>query len=225
MSYTIGYSGNEDPAEAVREATVAMHDEFQKIILFFSDLNRFKEFTDILHEAFPESLVVGAVSEMVAAPGKLIYGGLAVAACSADIEVSHAVLHNASMAPVNDIAEIKDAVDRVGAENTAALLLNCGNTYSDDKVSNCIYLSISKMDIPVFGGSAAARPDQTIEDAFPRGHVSCNGEVYDDASIVVFIHNNVGKIRIYSANIYTPMGYSFQVTDADVRRKTVYELN
>jgi|GEM_PF-812137 len=220
-----GYSGKTDVHEAVMEATASMTDEYQKLIIFFSDYTRFVDFNASLHEMFPDSLVVGAVSEMVASPGKLIYGGLVVSAFSDDIEVSYAILNNASVAPVNDVAGIRDALDKVGAENTAAFLLNCGNTYSDDKVSDCIYLSINKLQIPVFGGSAAARPDQTIDDAFPRGEISCNGRVYKDDSIIIFMHNNRGKIRIYSANIYTPMGYSFQVTDADVRKKTVYELN
>ena len=226
MPYLTGSSKRSDVNEAIDEAVSGFNASPVNFIIYFSDYNRFKEIGPAIERRFPNITVVGAVSEKVAVRGKFYDEGLAVCGFSEDtIRTEVAVLNRASTAPVSNISAIRDALERAGMENTVALLINCGNTFADDKVADCLYLSLGKYEIPVFGGSAAARADLTSDDPFPHGLVFYHGHVLSDSSLVIFLHNNRGKVHLYSANIYTPMGHSFQITSADARRRVVNELN
>ena len=60
MEYSIGSSVSRDPQQCVNEATAKFQNP--KLILFFSQVEGFEEYTKLIHEKFPKSVCMGATA-------------------------------------------------------------------------------------------------------------------------------------------------------------------
>lgn len=218
----MGTSAEEQVKSAVAEACRDFP-ETPQLLLLFSDGERFVEFTEELHRRYPRTTVMGASTYASFAPGGICRHGLNIAALFEGIHVSAGVIREITRYPgmiyqdlVRQVAEKLPFAPK--EHNTCCFLLNPAGTTGEEAVLDMMSEALDGMEIPVFGGSASS-------EICARGSVSLNGETYANSTVFAFFQLENGRFQITQENIFKPMGQSFQVTKAQLARRTVTELN
>lgn len=57
------------------------------------------------------------------------------------------------------------------------------------------------------------------------GGVSLNGQIYTESSIFILMHTEKGRLHIVQDNMFQPTNRVFTVTNVDVEKRTIYELD
>ena len=103
-------------------------------------------------------------------------------------------------------------------DNTCCFLLNPSGTGSEELVLVTLAEGLMGADIPVFGGSASSE-ERVV------GGVSLNGQIYTESSIFILMHTEKGRLHIVQDNMFQPTNRVFTVTNVDVEKRTIYELD
>jgi hypothetical protein len=166
--------------------------------------------------------VLGASTFASFSPEGLCRRGLNAAALSEDLTVSAGVIREITRDPgmiYRDV--VREALKQLppsSPDSTCCFLLNPAGTAGEEAVLDTLDAVLSGTGIPVFGGSASS-------EVCARGSVSLNGSVFSNSSVFVFLQLEKGRFQITQENIFRPMGRSFQVTRANLARRTLYELD
>lgn len=219
MSYFVGCSVKEVPEAAVEEICSQIGSDVPHLILFFSGSVSFGKYTSLLQQRFPHSNVVGAVSDISFCPGHTQDKELTLAAFSDGTASSCCVIEEIKRYPKKYLPRLQRMATTLPAENSVCFLLTTGGKSCEELVLDTVDIALKPLSIPVFGGSTApASPKE-------KNFISCNGIIYDEATVAILLHDCCGKISLHSQNIYKATKTVFTVTDAYVPERIVFSLN
>ena len=111
MLYTLGHSTLDTIAEAVEEACRSFPEK-PELVLFFSDGERFSDFTEALHLRYPLSTVIGASTYASFSPDGMCRRGLNATALSDGIHVSAGLVREITRNPGMIYQDMLDIVRR-----------------------------------------------------------------------------------------------------------------
>jgi len=218
MNYKVGKSSNNNLKEAVSEATAGLNSP--KLILFFTDINNFEEYTALLKEKFTTSIIIGASTYAGFCKDGAYKNSLLIMGIEDGIECYADVLEEVNRYPIKYVDRIKDSVNKFKENsNTVCFEISTGLIGCEELVLSTFNSVLEGKKIPLFGGTAGdhGRAEKT--------RIALNGIVYDNACVFVFIKNLGGKIKLYRENIYKPTQHYFTATKVDVKNRIVHEYD
>lgn len=218
MNYKVGKSSKSDLKEAVSEAAAGL--KSPKLILFFSDVPHFEEYTKKIKDKFKDSVIIGATTFAGFCKDGTYKDTLLVMGIEDGIECYADVLEEVDRFPLKYVERVTGCVNKFhDASNTVCFEISTALISCEELVLSTLNSVLEKKNISLFGGSAGdtGRAEKTM--------ISFNGTVYDRACAFVIIKNLSGKIRLYRENIYKPTSHYFTATKVDVRNRIVYEYD
>lgn len=219
MEHNIGIGKSNDAVKNVQEATAKFQNP--KLILFFSPVENFEQYTILFHEKFPDSICIGVTSIAMFNKDGADKNTLKAVGIENGISCSAGVLEDVDKYPIKYVERVKHCVEEVKTtKNTICLEFTTALLCAEESVLAVLNSVLLDKGIPVFGGTAG--------DAGDMGgtKVSLNGVVREKSCVFAIIHNERGAIRIYRENIYKPLnGNLLTVTKADSQKRTVLEYN
>lgn len=218
MDYSIGRSSKSDLKEAVSEATARFTSP--KLILFFSDVLYFKEYSEKIKDKFKDSIVIGSTTFAGFCKDGAYKDSLLAMGIEDGIECYADVLEEINKYPLKYVDRAIECVNKFhDVSNTVCFEISTALISSEELVLSTLNSVLEEKKIPLFGGSAGdhGRAEKTM--------ISFNGTVYDNACAFVIIKNLGGKIRLYRENIYKPTKHYFTATKVDARNRIVYEYD
>ncbi|WKY46513.1 FIST N-terminal domain-containing protein [Eubacteriaceae bacterium ES3] len=218
MNYRIGFSNNSQPELALSEACRELR--HPKLVLYFSGVEDFPEYTKRISEQFPEAITMGATTFAAFCKDGAYKETLMIIGFEDGIRCKAGILENADKYPLKNFSRVEAASrDFNRPENTFCLEFSSALIRCEELVLSTLNAVLVKKKIPVFGGSSGdhGNAEETM--------IALNGITYQDASVFVMIENQGGKIRFYRENIYKPTKHSFKSTSVDVRSRVVREYN
>lgn len=218
MNYKIGKSKSNEPKTAVQEATSQLSKP--KLVLFFSGVDKFSDYTREIKDRFPDATTMGATTFAAFCKNGAFKDTLMVLGFEDGIRCEAGILKDADQYPLKYIKQVEQCAREFHKpENTICLEFSSGLIRCEELVLSTINSVLEKKKIPVFGGTAGdkGKAEKTM--------ISLNGSVYEKACVFVMIENLGGKIKLYRENIYKPTAHYFKSTKVDVRKRIVYEYN
>ena len=218
MDYKIGRSSKSDSKQAVTEAAAGLNKP--KLVLFFSGVDRFEDYTREMKLAFPDSIVMGATTFVGLCKEGAYKDTLMVLGIEEGIECYGDVLEEVDKYPLKYVDRVEACVGKFdNYANTVCLEFSAALISSEELILSTLNSVLMKKKIPLFGGSAGDRgmAEKTI--------ISFNGAILDKACAFVIIKNLNGGIKFYRENIYKPTDHYFTSTKVDVRNRIVYEYD
>ena len=218
MEIKIGKSSSRSLESAVSEATKELKQP--KLILFYSGVEAFEEYTKRLYRQFPRSIILGATTFAGFYPQGAKKDALILMGIENGIECAGGVLEEVDRYPLKYVDRVETSLRKIDhRQNTVCFEMTTALIQSEELVLSVLNSVCESAGVPVFGGSAGdqGRAQQT--------KVSFNGVVYEKACVYAMIHNLGGKIHLYRENIYKPTKHIYKATKVDVRKRLVYELN
>lgn len=218
MNYKIGRSSKKDINEAVSEATLGLTKP--KLIMFFSGVENFEQYTSELQKRFEGSVIIGATTFAAFCSEGSFKENIMVLGVNEGIECYGDVLEDADKFPIKCVERICGCIKKLSdTSNTVCFEVANGLINCEEIVLSTLNAVLNEKDIPLFGGTAGdkGKAEKTL--------ISFNGKVYNNAAAFVIIKNLNGKISLYKENIYKPTGHYFNATKVDLRSRTVYEFD
>lgn len=219
----VAISSATDSEKAFQEVTEKIKKECSspKLIVFFSDSDSFYFYTTKLHEAFPSTTTIGTTTYLSFCSAGICHTGLSAMAINDGIECSSGILFEISNYPKHYFWHIMTAMEKLGSlENTCCLEFCTAFSNGEELVLDTFREMFAEKQIPIFGGSSGPeRSDNKIT------YVSLDGVCYRNTCVFVLIKNLQGKIVFVQENLFKNSGKIFSVTDVDVDKRTVYELD
>lgn len=218
MNYKVGKSSNNDVNEAIVEATSGF--KSPKLIMFYSNIKHFKEYSVLLGERFTNSIVMGATTFTGFCKDGAYKDALLVMGIEDGIECYADLLEEVDRYPVKYVDRISNCMSKFqDHSNTVCFEISTGLIGCEELVLSTFESVLESKKIPLFGGTAGdyGKAEKTM--------ISLNGLVYENACIFVFIRNLSGKIKLYRENIYKPTKHYFTATKVDVKNRIVYEYD
>lgn len=219
MEGNIGVSSNSSAESCVNEATAKF--KRPKLILFFSPVEHFKEYAELIHKKFPDSISMGATTIAAFSNSGADKRALKAVGIESGITCSAGVLEDADKYPIRYVERVKKCVDDVKNDrNTICLEFTTALLCAEESVLSTLNTILWERKIPVFGGTAGDAGTAT------GTMVALNGVVHERSCVFTVIHNEGGAIKIFQENIYAPIsGEVYTVTKADAQNRTVMEYN
>ena len=219
MEYNIGMSRQKDAKICVDEATAKFKNP--KLILFFSPVEQFEEYTQFIYQKFPNSISMGATTIAAFSKEGADKQGLKVIGIENGIRCSADVIEDIDEYPIKYTERVKKCVDDVGtAKNTICLEFTTALLCAEESVLNTLNAVLEKDGITVFGGSAG-----DVGTAVGT-KVALNGKIRPKSTVFAILHNEGGAIKIFRENIYVPItGNVLTATKVESFQRTVYEYN
>ena len=218
MNYKVGKSSNKDLREAVREATREI--QSPKLLLFFADVEHFEEYTALINEEYPDTIVMGSTTYAGFCMDGAYKDSLLVMGIEDGIECFADVLEEVDRYPLKYVDRIKGCVEKFkDLKNTVCFEISTGLVGCEEMVLSTFSSVLESKEIPLFGGTAGdhGKAEKTL--------ISLNGVIYEKACIFVIIKNLGGKIKLYRENIYKPTKHYFTATKVDVKNRIVHEYD
>jgi len=218
MDYKIGRSSNDNTADAIKEATAGLRNP--KLILFFSGVDEFQNFTKGIHKEYPEAITMGATTFAAFSKDGAFKDTLLVLGIEDGIQCEASILEEVDKYPLKYVERVNKCASKFRKpENTICLEFTSALISCEELVLSTLNSVLEKKKIPVFGGSAGdtGKAENSM--------ISLNGEIYNNACVFVMIENLNGKIRVYQENIYKSTKHYFKSTKVDVRKRIVYEYD
>lgn len=219
MEYNIGIGKSTNPETCVQEATAKFRKP--KLILFFSAVENFERYTELIYQKFPESICMGATTIAAFSRDGADKTALKAVGIESGIKCSADVLEDVDKYPIRYVERVKRCVDEVrDTRNTICLEFTTALLCAEESVLATLNTVLLDKKIPVFGGTAGDAGTAT------GTKVSLNGRVREKSSVFAIIHNEGGAVKIFRENIYKPItGNVLTATKADGQKRTVYEYN
>ena len=195
MQVTIGTSMNSNVQAAVGEVVTKISNP--NLLLLLSSYDQLKEASELIANKFPNIPLIGTSTtsyyESESSDKRMV-----LIAFGSDVEAQVGVLRYLSTAPLMDIADMENKVNKIqaGDQNTICLEF-CTN--DEERLTTTMNVAVEKARIPIVGGTIFGYP------AGAAGYAMLNGKLYADACCYALIKNKSGKIRTYSENIFGPM--------------------
>lgn len=218
MDYRIGKSSKRDTKDSVAEATAGLKNP--KLVLFFSGVAEFEEYSKEIKVLFPNSIIIGSTTFVGLCKSGAYKDTLMVLGIESGIECYGDVLEEVDKYPLKYVERVQNCVNKFnGYSNTVCFEISTALISSEELILSTLNSVLMEKKIPLFGGSAG---DKGIAE---KTMISFNGKVYDNACAFVVIKNLGGRVKLYQENIYKPTKHYFTATKVDVRNRTVYEYD
>lgn len=224
INNTVAFSRNIDGMEAFKEVKeqISKGGAGKKpiLLIYSSAFEMFASFTRMLSREYPDATAIGTTSFINYSNIGYSLDAISVMAVFDGVECAGGVITEASTYPMRHVGEIDAAVKKIhSSENTICLEYTTSFASCEEIVQDTYRSVLAPKQIQLFGGtSGAAENLKTTRVAF-------NGEIFNDASVFVLIHNIEGKIHLYKENIFKPTKHVLIATDVDVDERAVYEYN
>lgn len=218
MNYKVGKSSKSDLNQAITEATIGL--KYPKLILFFSNVEHFEEYTKKIKDKFENSIIIGSTTFAGFCMDGAYKNSLMVMGIEDGIECYADVLEDVDKYPLKYVDRVTECVNKFhNTSNTVCFEISTALISCEELVLSTLNSVLEEHKIPLFGGSAGdrGRAEKTM--------ISFNGIVYNNACAFVIIKNLGGKIRLYRENIYKKTTHYFTATKVDVRNRIVYEYD
>lgn len=218
MNYKVGKSSKGDLNEAVSEATLGL--KAPKLILFFSNVEPFEEYSKKIKEKFQSSIIIGSTTFAGFCMDGAYKNSLMVMGIEDGIECYADILEEVDKYPLKYIDRVTKCVNNFrDKSNTICFEISTALISCEELVLSTLNSVLDEHKIPLFGGSAGdkGKAEKTM--------VSFNGIVYQNTCAFVIIKNLSGKIRLYRENIYKKTAHYFTATKVDTRNRIVYEYD
>lgn len=218
MNYRVGKSSKSEVNEAISEATSGF--TAPKLILFFSDIKYFENYTILLKKKFSGSIIMGATTFAGFCKNGAYKDSITIIGIEDGIECYADVLEEVDRYPLKYVERITNCVEKFSnVTNTVCFEISTGLIGCEELVLSTFNSVLDSKKIPLFGGTAGdhGKAEKTM--------ISLNGTVYDNACVFVMIKNLGGKIKLYRENIYKPTKHYFTATKVDVKNRIVHEYD
>ncbi len=218
-----GHGRNSDARQCVLEAAADI--KSPKLIFFFSGEDHFSEYSDIIHELFPDTTCIGSTVYNAWTSFGVENDVLNIVAIEDGITCSAGVIEKANNFALTYADNVKKCCESIAtSENTVCLEFTVPRKLAEEYAIMTLNSVLLRKEIPVIGGTAACVGEFGNESA--DGLVSLNGVVYQDGCVFVLIHNENGAILLSRENIYEPLtGKEFTVTKANSISRTIMRLD
>lgn len=215
--FGIGRSNN--PYNCVLQAVKEV--KSPKLLFFFSDEDYFQDYSKILHEMYPDAICIGCTAYRTWNRFAVGTDVLNVISIEAGITCSAGVIEKADSYALQYMDNVKKCADEIGkSENTVCIEFTVPHKRAEEYAIMALNSVLLRREIAVVGGTAATVRDNS------DGLVSLNGKIYKDGCVFVLVHNENGKIKIVSENIYEPLtGREFTVTKANNLTRTIMQFD
>lgn len=212
-SFGVGRN-KDDPWSCVSEAVKDF--KSPKLIIFFSNSENFVEYSQIIHETFPDTICIGSTTYRSFNSLAKDKDVLNVVAIEDGITCAAGIIKVADDYALDYADEIRDCYNKVGEkENTICIEFTIPHKRGEEYALMALNSILLHNDIPIIGGSASN------SDILDKAYVSLNGSVYDTGCVYVIIHSCFGKIHLFRENIYEPLtGNRFTVTKSNSKKRT-----
>lgn len=217
-SFGVGRN-KDDPWSCVSEAVKDF--KSPKLIIFFSNSENFLEYSQIIHEKFPDTICIGSTTYRSFNSLGIDKDVLDVVAIEDGITCAAGIIKVADDYALDYADEIKACYNKVGeTENTICVEFTVPHKRGEEYALMALNSVLLHNEIPIIGGSASESEN------FDKAFVSLNGNVYDTGCVYVIIHSCSGKIHLFSENIYEPLtGHRFTVTKANSKKRTTMNFD
>lgn len=224
-----GSSTHTDSYKAALEVVEEINQNNPQIVLFFvSSIYNFQTVHDVFRNHFKNTIVAGCTSqgEITTQLGYGEHSLSALSISSDDLQIAPVLCKNVSkqsMLYKNTIVKAMQSIDlnpsdpRLSKKGFALALID-GLTASEEKVMMMMDYLLEGNSFNLIGGSAGTL------DEVGSSYISLNDEIVSDAALLIFIRTNK-PFMIYKENIYEPTGDTYLVTHANLRNRTIYEIN
>ena len=153
MEYNIGVGRGTDLEASVQEATAKFRNP--KLILFFSEVDVFDQYTELMHRKFPNCICMGATSIAMFSHTGADKSGIKAIGFESGIKCSAGVLEDVDKYPIKYVERVKRCVDAVGeTRNTICLEFTTALLCAEESVLSALNTVLIDKGIPVFGGTA-----------------------------------------------------------------------
>lgn len=219
MRYNIGHSEQTSTEACINEATKQFNNP--KLILYFSPIEQFSEYSILLHKKFPESICMGATTIVGITKNGAFKKGITIVGIEDGIRCSAGVLQHAKEYPIKYAGAIKQCVTEISqTKNTMCLEFTTALCCAEETVLSALTSVLDGYNIPIMGGSAGDDTSGKIT------YVALNGTVYENSCVFALIHNEGGAIHLYRENIYKPITNNIlTATKVDWVNRIVKEYN
>jgi hypothetical protein len=218
VKYSIGKSVEDDPIKAVDEATKGIRNP--KLIIFFSGVTHFEEYTKEIKRAFPDSISMGTTTFVSLCKEGAYKETLFVLGIEDGIECYGDVLEEVDRYPLKYVERVEACAKKMQkTTNSICFEFSTALLCSEESILATLNSVLLDYNIPVVGGSAG---DKGVAE---KTMVSFDGKVCEKACVFVIIRNLGGKINLYRENIYKPTNHYFTATKVDNRTRTVFEYD
>lgn len=224
-----GSSTHTDSYKAALEVVEEINQNNPQIVLFFvSSIYNFQTVHDVFRNHFKNTIVAGCTSqgEITTQLGYGEHSLSALSISSDDLQIAPVLCKNVSkqsMLYKNTIVKAMQSINlnpsdpRLSKKGFALALID-GLTASEEKVMMMMDYLLEGNSFNLIGGSAGTL------DEVGSSYISLNDEIVSDAALLIFIRTNK-PFMIYKENIYEPTGDTYLVTHANLRNRTIYEIN
>lgn len=219
MRYSIGKSHNSQVESCVSEVTAKFKNP--KLILFFSPVQHFEEYAQLIHSKFPESISMGMTTIVSLSKEGADKNALMAVGIEEGIRCSADVLEHVDRYPIRYVERVIKCADQIGTnKNTVCLEFTTALLCAEESVLSTLNSVLLDRGIQVFGGTAG-------DDGSASGtKVALNGVVREKSTVFALIHNERGAIRYYRENIYSPIPGSKMIsTKVDMATRKVIEFD
>ncbi len=218
-----GHGRNTDVRQCVLDAAADIRSP--KLLFFFSGEDHFPEYTNIIHELFPDVICIGSTVYNALTSFGVENDALNVVSIEDGITCSAGVIEKANNFALSYADNVKKCCESIGtSENTVCLEFTVPRKLAEEYAIMTLNSVLLRKEIPVIGGTAACVREFNGESA--DGLVSLNGVIYKDGCVFALIHNENGRILLSRENIYEPLtGNEFTVTKANSISRTIMRLD
>lgn len=215
MKYSIGKSTASQPSARVEEVTRSF--QSPKLIIYFSPVENFKEYTEMIHAKFPDSVCIGSTSKTMLTKENADANALLAVGIESGITCSAGVIENVDKYPIKSVETVKKCVRELGTtSNTVCFELTTALLCAEESVLSTLNSVLLERNIPVFGGTAGDDASAVVT------MVALNGVIREKSTVFVLIHNEGGAIHFFRENIYKPStGHKFIATKVDMTKRKV----
>lgn len=183
-------STKQDTTSAFNELTQQLHTNPQLILYFSSTTQNFEQLTNLFHERYPNSEVIGLTTSGELGPsGFLENSVVATSFEGADFHARGVFIDDIVKYPIFYRDRVIQALDDVGINRNANNLSNegiglvfpNGIVGAEEKMLSVVNSVFAHDGFPLFGGTAGD------DVKFDATYVSYNGKISSTAGVVVFI--------------------------------------
>lgn len=217
MRHYVGYSEKKKAQEAVEDSSRDLSTQSPSLILFASDIERFQEFTDLFHQRFPSSEVLGATTYVSLTKQGVGRTAVSFLALFGEMECQTGVILDIKRYPEKYRSEVERCRKKIKMQrNMFCFEVMTAFSNSEELVLDTFH-SVLGNDVPLLGSSAG-------NDGENGSKVSKNGCVYPEGCVFAVLSSKM-KVHLFRENIYKPMQERFTATDVDCERRIVYEFD
>lgn len=221
MNYKIGRSASKDAQNAVSEACAGLQNP--KFIFFSSGVKHFGEYTDILHQKYPQATIMGTTAYTSLCNEGSFHEDLLLIGFTDGVECAAGVLEEADRYPVRYVDRLEQAANKIGTahgDDTVCFVAMSAFCSCEELVLSTLNSVLHKKKIPVFGGTAADNGSEM------KSLLSLNGVIYEKACVFAILRFAGTHIHFYRENIYRPINNKHvTVTKADPTTRTAFEFD